>query len=390
MQLQMARLSFRRTIRSIDRRFRETRMVARALQSRNHPILAHIVPIRRCNLSCAYCNEYDNFSKPVPTEQMLGRIDLLARLGTTAVTISGGEPLLHPDLDDLIRRIRSCGMLAELITNGYLLTPERIIRLSRAGLDHLQISIDNVMPDEASKKSLKVLDKKLGWLAQYAEFDVNINSVLGSSVLNPEDAVVIARRAIELGFQSTLGLIHDGSGQIGPLNGAQQAVYETISKLKKPFHTSALYDRFYTNLIRGLPNEWQCRAGSRYLYICEDGLVHYCSQQRGCPGIPLEHYTREHLEREYHSVKPCASYCTIPCVQRVAMVDEFRERPREALVRFFPPKEPARPLSGLPPGIKILALLFLPSGSATGSTRTSILRKAAQRILVPKGVKNVV
>jgi MoaA/NifB/PqqE/SkfB family radical SAM enzyme len=256
--------------------------------------------------------------------------------------------------------------------------------VNHAGLDHLQISIDNIMPDDVSKKSLKVLEKKLGWLAEHAEFDVNINSVLGSSVVNPEDAVVIARRAIELGFQSTVGLIHDGSGQMRRLSEMQRAVYETISKFTKPFHTAALYERFYKNLVRGLPNQWQCRAGSRYLYICEDGKVHYCSQQRGYPGIPLEDYKREHLEREYHSVKPCAAYCTIPCVQRVAMVDEFRESPRGALIRFFPPKKPELPLSGLPPGIKILAWMFLPSGSAGSSARTGILRKAAQRVLVPK------
>ena len=57
-------------------------------------------------------------------------------------------------------------MLAELITNGYLLTPERIRKLDDGGLDHLQISIDNVVPDEVSKKSLKVLDRKLQWLAE--------------------------------------------------------------------------------------------------------------------------------------------------------------------------------------------------------------------------------
>jgi hypothetical protein len=52
-------------------------------------------------------------------------------------------------------------MIATLITNGYLLSRDRIRRLNRAGLDHLQISIDNVTPDEVSKKSLKVLDQKL-------------------------------------------------------------------------------------------------------------------------------------------------------------------------------------------------------------------------------------
>ena len=173
-------------------------MAARALASTDHPVLAHIIPVRRCNLACTYCNEFDDFSKPVPTEEMCRRIDKLGSLGTAVLTISGGEPLLHPELDDVIRRIRAHGMIAGLITNGYLLVADRIQRLNRAGLEWLQISIDNVMPDEVSKKSLKVLDRKLEWLAEYAEFDVNINSVLGGGMAHPEDALTITRRAQEL------------------------------------------------------------------------------------------------------------------------------------------------------------------------------------------------
>src|SRR6202021_1933940 len=148
---------------------------------------------------------------------MLRRIDHLARLGTSIITISGGEPLLHPDLDQIIARIRHHGRLAGMITNGYLLVPERIQRLNKAGLDHLQISIDNVQPDEISKKSLKVLDKKLQWLSEHADFHVNINSVVGGGIKNPQDALTIGRRAIELGFTATIGIIHDGDGQLKPL-----------------------------------------------------------------------------------------------------------------------------------------------------------------------------
>src|SRR5436190_7731993 len=122
--LNLARL--RKQVRVINRRYREARMIAAALKSPHHPILAQIIPIRRCNLSCAYCNEYDKVSEPVPTEEMLRRIDQLAALGTTAITFSGGEPLLHPELEKIVERIRQHGSIATLITNGYLLSAERI------------------------------------------------------------------------------------------------------------------------------------------------------------------------------------------------------------------------------------------------------------------------
>src|SRR6266704_6757756 len=107
-------------------RCREIQMIVRGLVSTKHVLLAHIVPIRRCNLACAYCNEYDDFSPPVPLDVMHRRLDRLAELRTTIITLSGGEPLLHPEIDDIIARIRSHGIMAGMITNGYLLTADRI------------------------------------------------------------------------------------------------------------------------------------------------------------------------------------------------------------------------------------------------------------------------
>src|SRR5215468_7436297 len=280
---------WKRRLKALQRNIRGAQMVVKGLASTDHPLLAHIIPIRRCNLACEYCNEFDDVSRPVPTETMFQRVDKLGELGTSVITISGGEPLLHPQLDEIIRRIRGHGMVAGLITNGYLLTSERIQRLNRAGLEWLQISIDNVTPDDVSKKSLKVLDKKLQLLAEYADFHVNINSVVGGGVRHPQDALIIGKRAIELGFSSTIGIIHDGDGQLQPLGEEESRVYHEMKAMERRSFTRV--NAFQDNIAVGRPNQWRCRAGARYLYICENGLVHYCSPQRGYPGIPLENYT---------------------------------------------------------------------------------------------------
>jgi MoaA/NifB/PqqE/SkfB family radical SAM enzyme len=301
---------------------REYAMVAKALASTAHPVLAQIVPARFCNLSCGYCNEYDKVSEPVALDEMYRRVDHLGRLGTAMIGISGGEPLTHPDLDEIIRRMRKTGAIAGMITNGYLLNVERIERLNLAGLDHMQISIDNLEPDEVSKKSLKVLDKKLQMLAQYAEFHVNINSVVGGGFKNPNDALVIGRRALELGFESTIGIIHDGSGQLKPLLPEEAKVYFAMTDRKKSNY--AQFDGFQRAIAEGRENEWRCRAGSRYLYICENGLVHYCSQQRGYPGVPVAEYTTADVKREFLTAKSCAPNCTIGCVHRISHIDHWR------------------------------------------------------------------
>src|ERR1700679_773419 len=229
--------TLRRRAKALHRNLRGASMAVRALASTGHPLLAHIIPMRRCNLACTYCNEFDDFSKPVPIEEMYRRIDKLGALGTAVVTISGGEPLMHPELDDVIRRIRQNGMIAGLITNGYLLVAERIQRLNRAGLEWLQISIDNVNPDEVSKKSLKVLDKKLQLLAEHADFHVNINSVVGSGIHHPQAPLTIGKRAIELGLTPTSAISHDGSGQLQPLGEEERRIYEEMKSWEKSSFT---------------------------------------------------------------------------------------------------------------------------------------------------------
>ena len=309
--------------RGLVRSAREVGRVARTVVDQDRPLLVHIVPIRRCNLACAYCNEYDDHSPPVPLEEMNRRIDKLAELGTAVVTISGGEPVLHPDLPAIIQRIKSHGMVCTLITNGYLLVPEKIRELNEAKLDRLQISIDNVKPDDVSKKSLKVLDRKLRYLAELAEFEININSVVGAGVPNPEDALEIGKRALELGFTATMGVIHDGTGKLEPLGARESEVFKAFQRLD-PMSLTRFNRSFQDNLAAGRANEWRCRAGGRYFYVCEDGLVHYCSQQRGQPGVPLVEYTVERLRRENRTEKACAPLCTIACVHQASAFDRWR------------------------------------------------------------------
>lgn len=325
-----AAVRLRRSYKAASRNIHGLWQVLKAVASTDHPLLAHLIPIRRCNLSCTYCNEYDDFSKPVPTDQMLRRVDRLGGLGTSVVTISGGEPLLHPDLDDIIHQMVKRRIVSGLITNGYLLTADRIQRLNRAGLEWLQISIDNVNPDEVSKKSLKVLDRKLQLLAEHADFHVNINSVVGGGVCNPQDALIIGKRALALGFSSTVGIIHDGQGQLQPLKEDERAVYHEMKQLERRSFTRI--NSFQDNIAQGRPNQWRCRAGGRYLYICEDGLVHYCSQQRGYPGIPLEKYTVADLRREFSTEKSCAPHCTVSCVHQVSIFDAWRSPQHPAVV----------------------------------------------------------
>jgi len=373
-------LPVRRRMAAVSRRWREARLFARAMTRPGAPIVAHLIPTRRCNLACAYCNEFNAHSPPVPLPLLEARVDRLAALGASAITLSGGEPLLHPQIADLVRHIRRRGLLAGLITNGFLLSPRLIEDLNRAGLDYLQLSVDNLAPDDVSMKSWRPLRPKLHWLARRACFTVNVNLVIGIGLPQPEDAITIAEQARALGFHVTVGLAHDGWGRLRPLSDRERAVHQRLTSLRQAsFADFATYDHFQRNLVAGRPNHWHCPAGALYLYVCERGLVHYCSQQRGRPAIPLENYTLEDCRREYHNPKPCAPFCTISCVHQTAMLDQLRLQPLAMLEQWF---SVGGSRAELPFGVRLLKAIFLPPRLGGKRPRlTRLLTRLALRAL---------
>ena len=87
--------------------------------------------------------------------------------------------------------------------------------------------------------------------------------------------------------------------------------------------------------------------------------MHYCSQQRGRPGIPLDEYTVDDILREAARPKGCAPFCTISCVHQTAMLDEFRERPRETLTGILDRRRAIDADFHTPAAVNVLSWLFL-------------------------------
>jgi hypothetical protein len=156
-----------------------------------------------------------------------------------------------------------------------------------------------------------------------------------------------------------VGVLHDGGGQLQALGPAHASVYERILRLGGGLFSFTHFDSFQRNSVKGVPNRWHCPAGGRFLYICEDGLVHYCSQQRGHPAIPLAQYTRDDVLREGHKSKGCAPFCTISCVHQTAMLDQFRTDPREALAGILERRKELDPAWEPPASVRLLSWMFL-------------------------------
>ena len=321
----------RRTSRLAD--FKVAASLARAALDKDRPLIANLIVTRRCNLSCGYCYEYDKVSAPVPLDVLKQRVDHIARLRAVFVTLTGGESLLHPDVDQVVAHIRAKGMVPFLNTNAYLLTREWIDKLNAAGLYGMQISIDNVNPNDVSKKSLKTIKKKLELLAEHAQFRVRINCVLGSSP--PAEAIEVARTVIGLGFDMNTSLVRAEDGTLLPVSAEMRAAYEEIRGMGK--RAPAFLDDDYTRpLMQNGESEWKCRAGARTFHVDEDGLVHLCAPRTGMPAKPLAQYTVEDIRYHFNEKKPCASRCPVAYARHASRLDGWRSQGGDPLQLMAP------------------------------------------------------
>jgi MoaA/NifB/PqqE/SkfB family radical SAM enzyme len=284
------------------------------------PLLAQMVVIRRCNLRCGYCSEYDRTSEPVPLPVLCAQVEALRRLGTLAIEFTGGEPLLHPQLPEAIACATKAGFPARmLISNVTLMTPARVEALNDAGLTNLQVSVDGVKPNKCTVKVLDYLRPKLDLLARSARFEILLSAVVGAS--SPEEVAQVVAYANERGFTPRVLLIHGEQGQL-ELDRATAACYERVVELLGSRYREG--NRYREALLHGRPAPFKCRAGSRYLYVDELGMVRYCSQFAGPNLGPLRDYRPADLRRHFYAHKACNQFCTVGCVRTSSKLDEWR------------------------------------------------------------------
>jgi MoaA/NifB/PqqE/SkfB family radical SAM enzyme len=290
---------------------------------RYSPFLAQLVIIRRCNLSCSYCSEYDKVSEPVPTEVLEERLRKLKSLGTFGISLTGGEPTLHPQLPDLIRKCRKLGFFRTgMISNGFFLRPDLIEALNEAGLQEMQISIDGVQANDTTQKVLANLKKRLQWLREYARFRVIVSGVLGACP--PGEAEEVVSFARQMGFVPRVLLLHDSNGQLKPSNGEVKTFEKIVRQLPK---TLVDFSNYRKRLVREGSAPFKCRAGSRYLYVDEFGKVNWCSQTRSVWSKALMDYTCSDLREQFYQYKSCHATCTLGCARSTSQLDNWRPQP---------------------------------------------------------------
>jgi molybdenum cofactor biosynthesis enzyme MoaA len=225
----------------------------------NAPLDAQLIVTRRCNLSCGYCNEYDNISEPVPVDDLKRRIDALHRLGAANITLLGGEPLMHPDIAEIVVYAGQKSNVS-LVTNGFLLRNSVIEALNQAGLNNLTVSVDTLNADLSRyiQKSFRSLKTRLERLRQLARFDVHVTAVLCES--SRDDFRQLVDEIQGMGFRMSVNLIHNSRGYIAVQGEPYVDLFEEFYNTGKPF--TFLDYEYGKKLLQGETPDWTCRAGA--------------------------------------------------------------------------------------------------------------------------------
>jgi MoaA/NifB/PqqE/SkfB family radical SAM enzyme len=281
------------------------------------PIWAQLNITHRCNLDCAYCTEYDNSKDHVPYADLALRIDKIKELGALHTDLIGGEPLLHPDVERLMRYVSTRGMTTGMTTNGFLLTEAKLEKLMAAGMGRLQISVDALNPKRDAPKSLKTVRKKIEMVARHPIW-FRVNTVICEDTV--DEVELVAKTCFDLGVAINFSVVHERGRLVrGP---STARFLDRIRWLKEqkldgqPISTPYYLIEYYERTLSGQEVDWTCQAGNKCFYVSPEGRFHFCYH------VPshrdLLEVTREELAG-YRGKKGCEKDCGVDCVVHTSL-----------------------------------------------------------------------
>jgi MoaA/NifB/PqqE/SkfB family radical SAM enzyme len=232
-----------------------------------------------------------------------------------------------------------------LITNGFLLTAQKVAALNDAGLDMMQISIDSIVPTASSHKALKTVLPKLHMLAREARFSVKVQSVLTEQTYWQYNE--FRQLLATLPFDFSFSLLHVPGGHVA-IQGEQ---YVRLLAEHDLFAGMRFYRQHAEEMLRGDDSRpWKCLGGSKFLYVNAAGEVQFCSQNHEFHK-PLLEMTLADL-RANHRHKACEPGCALGCARLVShALGAPLKTLQTSLTLVSRIRPPAKPVTDLPTSV---------------------------------------
>ena len=250
----------------------------------------------RCPLHCAFCYNpigFDNVKSELDTDGWLKTLRQARELGSVQVGFSGGEPLMRPDLEELVAEARNLGYYTNLLTSGVGLKKPRAKALKEAGLDHIQLSFQDStreLNDFLSNTRTFDLKKDVASMIKDNDWPMVMNCVIHRLNIDYIDKIIDL--ALELGAE-TLELANTQYYSWAKLN--REQLLPSLAQVKKAEEVTNRYrDRFgdKIRIIFVVPDYYESRPkkcmngwGNVFLTIVPDGTALPCHTARMLPGL---------------------------------------------------------------------------------------------------------
>ena len=265
----------------------------------------------RCPLRCSYCSNPVDWAKrknELDTETWMRVFREAEELGVVGLNLTGGEPILRKDLEELIAEARRLDLYTNLITSGIPLERSRLAQFRAAGLDNVQVSVQDVEAKESDRiAGLRSFEKKLEVCAWVKELGMplTLNVVLHRDNLDHVAEIVsLAERVkadrLELANTQYLGWALVNRRALLPtreqLDRARDVARAARQRLRGRMEVLFVTPDYYAEFPKSCMDGW----GRRFIVITPDGLALPCHAAHSLPGLSFDRVQDRPLDAIWH------------------------------------------------------------------------------------------
>ena len=288
----------------------------------------------RCPLRCPYCSNPVNleaYAGELATPEWTRAFDEAHALGVLQVHLSGGEPLLRPDLADLVADARGRGMYTNLITSGVPLSAGRLAELVEAGLDHVQLSIQDATAGAGDAVAgIRAHDRKVeaAALIRASGLPLTVNVVLHAGNVDRIEAIAgfaagLGADRIELAHTQYYGWGLRNRAALLPTADQVARAGEAVARLKLDPAVELVYVEadYHGDRPKPCMQGW----GSRQLVIAPNGDALPCLAAGTLPGLDLPNVRTQSLKEIWYESAAFQAYRGTAWMKEPCRTCEWRE-----------------------------------------------------------------
>ncbi len=261
----------------------------------------------RCPLNCVFCYNPVDYAKQhneLTTGEWIRVLREGRKMGAAQLGLSGGEPLLRKDLEEIVEEARKLGYYTNLLTSGIGMTEERIQNLKTAGLDHIQLSFQDStkeMNDFLSSTKTFDLKNKVAALIKKYDYPMVLNCVLHRLNIDHIEEILNMAEAMGAEFVELANTQFYSWGMLNrdqllpsekQLKTAEKITHEFRDRLGNKMKLFFIMPDYYSNRPKKCMNGW----GNVFITVQADGTVLPCHVASMLPGINFDSVRNKPLD----------------------------------------------------------------------------------------------